>query len=157
LGLFGIGLILNYSLISIKQDIQIYSTELNRENNSASIQFYKSAMEALGPLPKDQNLHILTDVRIYLPKNQDWNVEAQFDLMDYDLLAEKRFDVLLIMQQRILDYLDPDSVGLNGEQFEKNKIFYKDARAGKIEGFKMLYKDEFGIVFISDTLYRQYF
>ena len=51
-------------------------------------------------------MHILSDVRIYLPPRAQWYSEATFELPDYDFIAQQKFDLLLIMQQRVYDYLN---------------------------------------------------
>ncbi len=144
------------TLSNVRRDIGIYAGELTREENSAAMQFSHEVENILAPLPAERTVHILSDVRIYLPPREQWYSEAGFELPDYDFITQNNFDVLLIMQQRVYDYLNENISGLDQAEFAKNQTFYKDARAGNVKGYHLVYKDEFGLIFIRDDLYREY-
>ncbi len=154
--LFGI-ILLVQTASNIYQDIQIYSKELYRKEQSAAIQFHEIMIAELEPLPEDENVHIMSDVRMYMPEREYWHNEAMFELPDYAFLSGKNFDILMIMQQRIYDYLKGDAIGLDEKSFSFKQDFYRDARAGTIEGYKLLYRNDFGLIFVRDDLYQQHF
>lgn len=151
------GFLLYQIAANIQQDIQIYKKELTREESSSAIQFYESVVEELSPLPEDKYIHIMSDVRMYLPAQDSWDIESVFELPDYAFLAEKDFDILMILQQRIYDYLGGDAVGLDEDSFAEKQDFYRDARNGSINGYELLYSNDFGLVFLEENLYQQYY
>jgi hypothetical protein len=155
-GMLCVAIILCQTLVNIRRDIIIYAGELTREEDSAAIRFSREVENALAPLPADRNVHILSDVRIYLPPHEQWYSEATFELPDYNFITQKDFDVLLIMQQRVYDYLNENITGLDQAEFSKNQAFYQDARAGTIKGYHLIHKGEFGLIFISEDLYQKY-
>ena len=67
--------------------------------------------------------------------------------MTYDFVEEGSFDILLLQQQRIRDYLADGLVGVNPEEFERSQLFYRDADAGDIEGYTLVYRDSTGLIF----------
>ena len=155
-GMLCASVLLFQTLSNVRHDISIYAGKVTREESSAAIQFSHEVENALAPLPVERTVHILSDVRIYLPPRAQWYSEAGFELPDYDFIVKKNFDVLLIMQQRVYDYLNENITGLDQAEFAKNQTFYKDARNGNIQGYHLVYKDEFGLIFIRNDLYQKY-
>ncbi len=135
-------------------DSQAYSNRLHRAEDNERIAFYAQALEVLSPL-EGSSLHVYYDYRLYAPELSAWKLETRFDLLDYDTIRENDFDVLLLLDQRIRDYLSPDAVGINPAQFAQNQRFYRDADAGSIAGYHLLYRDTVGLIYISDELYAK--
>jgi hypothetical protein len=133
-----------------------YSSRLHRAEGNARIEFYQQAVQALRPLPQGP-LHVYYDYRMYMPETPGWSAETNFDLLDYAYIQQGHFDVLLLLEQRIKDYLSPNAVGINPEQFALNQAFYRDAEKASINGYHLVYRDEVGLVYLSDRLYAQYF
>jgi hypothetical protein len=144
-------------LVNINQDFSLYSVRLFREQNSPAIQFYGRVEQILSPLLDNRGYHLYHDVRMYVPARPDWNIESIFEMLDYDFLKEKSFDLILLRQQRIFDYLDPDAIALDADQMAKSQVFYRDAQQGNITGYHLLYRDTYGLVFVRNRLYQNNF
>lgn len=139
------------------QNIKAYQAQLHREETSASIQFYHKAVEVLEPTIAD-NLDVYYDYRIYLPFGKHFNhVYTRFEMLDYNYIEEHQFNTLLLINQRVDDYLNPKAEGVNPENLEKARVFYSDVRNNQIKGYTLLYKDGFGKVFIHDEDYKKYY
>jgi len=130
---------------------------LKRAENSPAFNFHEKAMEALRPLPGEREANILADVRMYTPPYLNWYFENSFGDIDYDFIQERGFDVLLISRQRMLDQLNQGVMGIDEQSFSRIKAFYRDAREGKVDSYRLLYQDDFGIVFIQERLYERYY
>jgi hypothetical protein len=65
--------------------------------------------------------------------------------------------VLLLIQQRIRDYLNPNSTGIDPALFARNQQFYRDADKGTLIGYHLVYRDAFGLIFVRDELYQKYY
>ncbi len=94
---------------------------------------------------------------MYVPGKPGWVTETNFDLLEYNYIQKHHFDVLLLQQQQIRDYLNPNAVGINPALFARNQQFYRDADRATIKGFHLIYRNAFGLIFIRDELYEQYY
>jgi len=142
---------------NISRDVKMYSDRLFREKTSPAIGFYDRVAETLKPLPPIRGYHVYHDVRMYVPSRTDWYCESIFEMLDYAYLQEKWFDVILLRQQRILDYLNPGAIVLDAAKLAASQAFYRDAQKGKIQGYRLLYRDSYGLIFVRDRLYENYF
>ena len=131
----------------IRIDVETVSSQITREENNESILFYGKVKEKLGQKTRE-SLHVYFDYRLYLPDDNAWIKETSYGLLTYPYIQEKDFDVLLLQQQRILDYLQEGIQGIDPEQFELSQQFYRDANAGDLQGFDLIYRDETGLIFI---------
>ncbi len=140
----------------VRSDVQIFNSRMYRQQNSASIQWYSKVLTALKPLP-DAKLHVYYDYRMYVPGLPGWVTETNFDLLEYNYIQQNHFDVLLLLEQRILDYLNPNVTGIDPALFARNQQFYRDADNQTIKGYHLVYRDSFGLIYISDELYQKYY
>lgn len=156
----GAGLLLAVAVFSfagfVQNSVGRYQAQLTRQENSASIAFYHRAAEALAPLPPSA-YHVYADVTVYIPAGSEWVRTSRFETLDHEFIGSHGFQILLLMQQNILDYLNEDAIGLDPEQFAINQDFYRDADAGNIPGFRLVFRNSYGLVFVSEELYERYF
>ncbi len=136
--------------------LAIYRTQLARQDNHPALAFYARASEALAPLPAAA-YNVYADVNVYIPEATDWTRSAQFETLDYGYIREHAFQLLFLSQSRIWDYLNEDAVGIDPQRLEISRLFYADANAGKVVGYTLVYRDAFGLVFVRESLYEQYF
>lgn len=125
--------------------------QLVREQTNPRIRFYYEAREMLRPLDNLEP-HIYYDYRFYMPYMNPWSFETSYDLLDYDYIDKGGFDVLLLLQQRLSDYTNPNVQGIDEEDFPKNQLFYNDANTGSVTGYKLLYRNETGLIYINQNL-----
>ena len=140
----------------VSSDVQSFNSRLHRQQNSTSIKWYDKALAALKPLP-DTNLHVYYDYRMYVPGNPGWVTETNFDLLEYNYIQQNHFDVLLLLEQRIKDYLNPNAPGIDPALFARNQQFYRDADNQTITGYHLVYRDTFGLIYVRDELYQKYY
>ncbi len=129
--------------------------QLHKSENNPSIAFYGEASGALSALPKNA-YRVYHDVRMYVPQSSGWITDSSFEVLTYRYIEKGKFDILLIMQSRVSDYLNEDAQAVDEEKMQKAREFYKDVRAGTVEGYQQIYKNGYGLVFVSDALYEQY-
>jgi len=142
---------------NLNKDTKVYSQALHREEKSPAIRFYNQVVKVMSHLSQNRSYHILQDVRMYVPPSENWYSEAVFDLLNYDLIREKNFHVLLILQQRICDYLESSVEGLDPQSFSAVQDFYRDAKNGEIRRYKLVYEDSFGLIFIHQKTYNEFY
>jgi hypothetical protein len=152
---FSLAIVLQLSAFTVS-DVQRYFGYLNKTLDKPALQFYDQAMDVLKPLP-DKGIFIYRDVRMYFPRTANWTTEAVFKPLDYEYIRSRDFEVLMVMQQRIYDYLTPGVQGINPEAFARSQVFYRDADKGIVEGYQLIFRNGFGLVFVRDDIYQEYF
>ena len=137
-------------------NVQAYNAQLHQSDNNQRIAFYTQAVNALKPLGSSP-LSVYYDYRLYMPDTPNWKVETSYDLLDYNYIHTGNFGVLLLLKQRIRDYLLPSAVGIDPQEFALNQQFYRDARDGKVAGYHLVFQNDVGLVYVRQDLYQQYF
>ena len=102
---------------------------------------------------EQEPLYIYYDYRLYLPENEAWRSAINYDLLDYEYIQENNFDVLILLQQRIRDYLNPNTTGIDSVTYTNSQQFYRDAKAGLIQNYHLLFSDDEGMIFIRDDIF----
>ena len=134
-------------ILFVRSDVQTFNSRLHREQTSTSIQWYSKVLAALKPLP-DTKLRVYYDYRMYVPGKPGWVTDTNFDLLEYGYIQQNHFDVLLLLEQRIRDYLNPNVTGIDPALFARNQQFYRDADNQTITGYHLVYRDSFGLIFV---------
>ncbi len=135
---------------NISAGVSQYTEELHRQKTSASLNFYANLERRhLSCLPSGTQLVVYRDVRAYVPPSNRWQVEMKWGLVDYDYISQLKPDLLVLQQQRIKDYTLTDAVenAADPAQMERTYRFYKDAAEGRLEGYRLLMQDDFGMAF----------
>jgi hypothetical protein len=143
-------------ILFVRSDVRLFNTDLHRADNNPRIQFYAQVVNALKPLPAGP-MHVYYDYRLYVPETPGWSTEINYDLLEYGYIQQGKFDILLLLEQRIRDYLNPNATGIDPALFARNQQFYRDADNETISGYHLVYRDSLGLVYVQDDLYQQYF
>lgn len=120
---------------------------MNRAETSESIQFYENVYPYFEPY-LDERFHIYHDVRMYFPESDHWYASSAFEMLNYAYITSEKFDALFLMQQRFDDYLNPNVVAIDEGKLEEARVFYRDADRGAIEGYDLVYRDQYGLFYI---------
>jgi len=132
-------------------DIPAYQSRLTRAQDNPEIAFYSLAVDALGELA-EQPLNVYFDYRLYVPEREGWTLETTYDLLSYNYVEQADYDVLLLLNQRTADYINPTASGIDSEQFANSLVFYNDANEGALRGYRLAFRNETGSVFVKDAL-----
>jgi len=143
-------------VLFVRVDFHTIETRMHQAENSTSIQFYDKVLAAVKPLP-DAKLHVYYDYRMYVPGKPTWVTDTTFELLEYGYIQENHFDVLVLLEQRIRDYLNPNAVGIDPVLFARNQQFYRDADNATIKGYHQVHRDPFGLIYVRDELYQKYY
>jgi len=147
-------------ILNVAWDVEEYNQQLQREENSEAIKFYSMLeKDYLDHIPEDIHLVISHDRSIYIPISPRWHTSITRSLVDYEYIQETNFHFLLLSQQRIKEYTQPDSLetATNKNEMILAHEFFTDALNNEVEGYELLYKNHFGIVYIREDLYKAYF
>ncbi len=144
------------AVLFVNQDARIFTASLHRADNNPRIQFYDQTRNALSPIPA-RPLSVYYDYRLYVPETTGWATQTTYDLLEYSYIQENNFDILMLLEQRIRDYLNPNVTGTDPDVFTRNQQFYRDAENGTINGYHLVYRNDVGLVYVREVLYQNYF
>jgi hypothetical protein len=154
LAVFGVQLYLNG-----QSDVEIYQEHLYREEIHPAISYFSTLEEEyLDQIPLDRQLRVSHDRFIYIPVSSRWKTRVTYSIIDYEYIQESNFDLLVFSRQRVIDYLQPDTLekAVDKEKMMRTQELYNDVINGQVKGYELLFRDEFGIAFMEETLYQEY-
>ena len=146
--------------IFINHDVKIYLDKLHRVETSRSLNFFEEfTQEVLPFLPEENTYKIYKDMRLYLPDSDLWNSFSKFETLDYGYFIEQDPHLILLSQQRIYDYTSESALenAINPEQMQLSYEFYMDANNEELEGYTLIFRNEYGLTYIKDALYINFF
>ena len=132
---------------------------ISKENRSESIRFFTNLdRNYLSKIPTNQNIIIYRDWRAYVREQPNWTIEMEWKFASYAYIQELKPDVLILEFDNI-HYFSQESVlqnsldqSLGVPRFE----FYSDAFKESIDGYQLVYKDDFAYAFVSNELFSLY-
>jgi hypothetical protein len=145
-----------YQLTSnFKVSKYIYEQRLHREANSNAIQFFYKVIEEFPLLLQSRNgIKVYKDIQMYFPDYNDILVFKEFQLLDLAYFQNLQPAVVFLQQTRISDYSSDYSFdnAIDPIQMESSYPFYLHAGKGEIPGYQLLYRDNFGLVFVLEDI-----
>jgi hypothetical protein len=133
----------------IESDIHAYTKSLSEEKNSPAIKFYRDLV-GHNILSEDPafNGRIYRDTNVYLPPQ--YNQQASFQTTYYSVAV---FDpeLILFSREKIDNYSNPQFNDPDNN-FSRDLVvlrleLYGDAKNNQIEGFREVFRDDFGVAF----------
>jgi len=141
---------------SLNIDVAQYMDTLYREKNNPSLNFY-SALDRndLSRLKLDRPLVVYRDVVMYIPNSANDKVFYQWGVAGYADIHKFNADLLMLSKQHLRDYTQPGQVAVN-PNFSDAVHLYKDALAEQVQGYTLIYQDDFGMAYLSTPLADQF-
>ena len=153
-----VGLIAVQFGLFISSDITRYVDRINRARDNERIAFYHQAVDTLQPITASgAPLSVYFDYRMYMPETAGWQIETNFELLEHSYIEQRNFAVLLLLEQRIRDYLNEGVQGIDPVAFERNQQFYRDADTGNLRGYHLVYRNATGLIYVRDDLWQRYY
>ena len=146
--------------INAVQTVYVIQGTSQREANSPSLAMFRTfETEYLPKLPQNTPLIIYRDWRAYVADNPHWRVIYNWNLATYDYINENQPDFLFIEYENAYYFSDASklAIALDNDAMQQLYDFYSDVLNEKVIGYNLLYKDSFGYIFVSDTLFEKHF
>ena len=146
-------------VVYINKDVELYREVLVREEHEESLVFYSTLEQNYLPLIQtDEQLTIFRDVRMYFPDNAKWNVRTYWN-SKYSTIEKIKPDIIILWSQRILDYTQEGALesAVDPVAFQDIYTFFVDANKDQIRGYRLIYRDNEGLMFVSDAIYEKFF
>jgi hypothetical protein len=145
--------------ININKDVELFHEVLAREEHEGSIAFYNALEQDYLPrIQTDEQLKVFRDVRMYFPENSRWNVRTYWN-SKYSTIENIKPDIIILWAQRILDYTQKGALenAVDPTAFQDTYTFFVDADHDQLRGYRLIYRDSEGLMFVSDAIYERYF
>ena len=145
--------------IYINKDVTLYREVLTREETEGSLAFYDVLeRDYLPHIQSAEPLTVFRDVRMYFPDNARWNIRTYWN-SKYSTIEKIRPDIIILWSQRILDYTQEGALenAVDPATFQDTYTFFMDAKNDQIRGYRLIYRDAEGLMFVSDAVYDLYF
>lgn len=144
---------------ALGRDVSMYEENLHREETSPSIQFYeKIEADYLSKIVLSRQLVIFRDVMMYVPNQPNYDDHFKWGVSDYETALKDNPDLLILNKQHLYDYTQEGQIETAADPgFALTVQFYTDVLNGSVAGYTLLYQDEFGIVYLRESLYDQFF
>jgi len=145
--------------VNINKDVSLFREVLAREENENSLVFYDVLeQEYLPHIQTDRQLKVFRDVRMYFPESPRWNVRTYWN-SKYSTIEKIKPDIIILWSQRILDYTSESAQqnAVDPAAFQDTYTFFVDADNDQLRGYRLIYRDNEGLMFVSDALYENYF
>jgi hypothetical protein len=145
--------------VFINKDVLLYRDVLAREENEKSLVFYAVLEQDYLPrIQTDRQLKVFRDVRMYFPESPRWNVRTYWN-SKYSTIENIKPDIIILWSQRILDYTNENALenAVDPDTFQDTYTFFVDADNDQIRGYRLIYRDEEGLMFVNDRIHELYF
>ena len=151
----GVGLLAAIQMaLFLRTDALIYTQTLNREQESASIQFYRQVEKQVLPGIQTGTKQpvVYRDWRAYFPANSGWRVEINWDLANEDTIRQLNPDLILLERENAELFSSPEAVAqaVNPEAMELMRRFYGSALENRLSGYRLVYQDAFGLALVKN-------
>jgi len=127
-------------------DYHLYTKTLIREETNSSIAFYSEFEDnCLSKLPDSpEKVDVLRDVRVYFPNRSGFRIQSFFTTTNYDIVAKKNPELLVLWNQRINDYTrDEDTIkSVDPITYKEIHRFFMDAKNNSVSGYKLISESE---------------
>jgi hypothetical protein len=121
--------------------------------------FYRTLEKDYLPrIQSNEKLVVFRDVRMYFPEGPQWKIRSYWN-SGYDVIETIKPDVVILWAQRILDYTRPGAQesAVDPAKFQDTYQFYVDADADQLRGYRLVYRNEEGLFFVSEAIYEEFF
>lgn len=146
--------------INISKSTNSYLQILNREKTSGSINLYQDTYEKhLSKIPDERKITIYRDWRAYVEPKENYSIEYDWSLANYELIEELNPDLLFIEYDNTHYFSDESKIeqAIRPEEMVLMNRFYSDVYDEEVRGYRLLNKTDFGYVFIKNSLFEEIF
>jgi hypothetical protein len=154
----GVVVVFAQSAFMLKTDLALYQENLYREEHSPSIQFYEELeKEYLSKIVLNRQLVIFRDVYVYVPNDPRFDDHFKWGVSNYDIALKHDPDLLILQMQHLYDYTqDGQLETATDPDFALTVKFYQDVLNYQVDGYTLLYQNEFGIAYLRTSLYEEF-
>ena len=150
---------LSQIVYNLKYDANIYSDGIHKEADSPALQFFDQLdSNYLSQIVLNRQTIIYRDVRMYVADRPAWKVKHRWGTTDYAYLEKTNPDVIVLWKQRLYDYTNEGALesALDSDQVSEAVRFYRDALDNNVQGYQLIYENDFGMAYVRAGLYQEF-
>jgi len=146
-------------VLFLLQNAQVYSSYLQREQQSRSLAFFNTLWhDYLDDIHSDTAVHVLHEPQVYFPQREGFFVHMSWDPVTFSYLGKIKPDLLLLDKSTTATYTEE---GLLEQAVDPQRMltfieFYQAVKEENLEDYILLFEDNYGIAFARQDFYKGY-
>mgnify|MGYP006910668540 CR=1 FL=1 len=152
-------LIAAQTVLFLFHDAQIYSSYLQREQQSPSLEFFNTLWHGyLQDLQSDTAVHVLHEPQIYFPQREGYFVHMSWEPVTFTYLNEINPHLLLLDKNTVATYTEEDLLekAVDPQRMLAFIEFYQSVGEEDLEDYVLFFQDDYGIAFARRDFYDLY-
>jgi len=147
------------TMLFLFQDAQIYSSYLQREQQSPSLAFFNTLWhDYLQDLHSDTTVHVLHEPQVYFPQREGFSVHMSWDPVNFSYLNEINPHLLLLDKSTAATYTDEDMLeqAVDPQSMLAFIEFYQAIEEESLDNYVLFFQNGYGIAFARQDFYDLY-
>jgi hypothetical protein len=142
------------------QNVQIYSSYLQREQQSPSLAFFNTLWhDYLHDLHSDTSMHVLHEPQVYFPQHEDFSVHMSWEPVTFSYLNDINPHLLLLDKSTVATYTEE---GMLEQAVDPQRMiafieFYQAVEEENLDDYVLFFQDDYGVAFARQDFYDLYF
>ena len=141
------------------QNAQIYSSYLQREQQSPSLAFFNTLWhDYLRDLHSDTTVHVLHEPQVYFPQREGFAVHMSWEPVTFSYLHEINPQLLLLDKNTVATYTEEGMLeqAVNPQSMLAFIEFYQAVEKESLDDYVLFFQDGYGIAFARQDFYDYY-
>jgi len=141
------------------QNVQIYSSYLQREQQSPSLAFFNTLWhDYLHDLHSDTSMHVLHEPQVYFPQHEDFSVHMSWEPVTFSYLNDINPHLLLLDKSTVATYTEE---GMLEQAVDPQRMiafieFYQAVEEENLDDYVLFFQDDYGVAFARQDFYDLY-
>ena len=142
------------------QNAQIYTSYLQREQQSPSLTFFNTLWhDYLQDLHSDISVHVLHEPQVYFPQHEDFSVHMSWEPVTFSYLNDINPHLLLLDKSTVATYTEE---GMLEQAVDPQRMiafieFYQAVEEESLDDYVLFFQDDYGIAFARQDFYDWHF
>jgi hypothetical protein len=151
------GLVIFQTVQFARVDFTYIQDAARKEQKSPALAFHQTLDHEYLPLLGAEKLVIFRDWRMYFPSSPTREIEMSWDMASYDFINPINPDLILLERANLELFAQYESVEKAVDKEKSRSIyeFYRDALENRIEGYTIMYADNFGLAFVKSEIWNR--
>jgi 4-amino-4-deoxy-L-arabinose transferase-like glycosyltransferase len=135
-----------------RQDVHLYTAQVNKERDSAALRFGAAVEQQVLPKLAGRDVRIYHDWKAYLPPAPGRTLEMRWELADEETLRALNPDVILLERANIQLFSAPDALAnaINPGNMAALRRVYLAAGADELPGYRVAFQDAYGLALVRE-------
>ena len=146
-------------VLFLYQNARIYSSYLQREQQSPSLVFFNTLWHGyLQDLQSDTTVHVLHEPQVYFPQREGFSMHMSWEPVTFSYLNEINPHLLLLDKSTVATYTEEGMLeqAVNPQSMLAFIEFYQVVEEESLDDYVLFFQDGYGIAFAHQNFYDLY-